>query len=163
MNILHTNMKLLKDLIRRDLIRRGILRIFPSPQKVIVIVVVIVSALLISCGSQKTVTQTVTDIRGDTVYINTFQQDSVYIYENKLIDRSRDTIFIRDMSVEFRYRKLTAPPLRIVQRDSIPYEVTVTEVKEIQRSLTLFDKLCRACFWFLATCMSLFIAHKLRR
>lgn len=35
MNILHTNMKLLKDLIRR-----GILRIFPFPQKVIVIVVV---------------------------------------------------------------------------------------------------------------------------
>lgn len=104
MNILYTNMKLLKDLIRR-----GILRISPFPQKVIVIVVVIVSALLISCGSQKTVMQTVTDIRRDTVYINTFQQDSVYIYENKLIDRSRDTIFIRDMSVEFRYRKLTAP------------------------------------------------------
>ena len=105
MNILYTNMKLLKDLIRR-----GILRISPFQQKVIVIVVVIVSALLISCGSQKTVMQTVTDIRRDTVYINTFQQDSVYIYENKLIDRSRDTIFIRDMSVEFRYRKLTAPP-----------------------------------------------------
>ena len=104
MNILYTNMKLLKDLIRR-----GILRISPFQQKVIVIVVVIVSALLISCGSQKTVMQTVTDIRRDTVYINTFQQDSVYIYENKLIDRSRDTIFIRDMSVEFRYRKLTAP------------------------------------------------------
>lgn len=51
--------------------------------------------------------------------------------------------------------------LRIVQRDSIPYEVT--EVKEIQRSLTLFDKLCRLCFWFLTTCMTLFIAHKLRR
>lgn len=93
-------MKLLKDLIRR-----GILRIFPFPQKVIVIV----SALLISCGSQKTVTQTVTDIRRNTVYINTFHQDSVYIYENKLIDRSRDTIFIREKSVEFRFRKLTDP------------------------------------------------------
>lgn len=157
MKILHTKMKLLKDLIRR-----GILRIFPFPQKVIVIVIVIVSALLISCGSQKTVTQTVTDIRRDSVYINTFPQDRVYIYENKLIDRSRDTIFIRDKSVEFRYRKLT-DPLRIVQRDSIPYEVTVTKVKEIQRSLTLFDKLCRACFWFLTTCLTLFIAHKLRR
>ena len=51
--------------------------------------------------------------------------------------------------------------LRIVQRDSIPYEVT--EVKEIQRPRTFFDKLCRACFWFPATCMTLFIAHKLRR
>ena len=51
--------------------------------------------------------------------------------------------------------------LHIVQRDSIPYEVT--KVKEIQRSLTLFDKLCRACFWFLTTCLTLFIAHKLKR
>ena len=39
--------------------------------------------------------------------------------------------------------------LRIDQRDSIPYEVT--EVKEIQRLRTFFDKLCRLCFWFLTT------------
>ena len=51
--------------------------------------------------------------------------------------------------------------LRIVQRDSIPYEVT--EVKEIQRLRTFFDKLCRLCFWFLTTCLILFIAHKLKR
>ncbi len=51
--------------------------------------------------------------------------------------------------------------LRIVQRDSIPYEVT--EVKEIQRLRTFFDKLCRLCFWFLTTCLTLFIAHKLKR
>lgn len=115
-----------------------------------------------SCGSQKTITQTVTDIRKDTVYINAFQQDSVYIYENKLIDRSRDTIYIRDKSIEFRYKKLT-DTIRIVQSDSIPYEVTVTEVKEIQRPLTFFDKLCRACFWFLITCLTLFISHRLRK
>ena len=51
--------------------------------------------------------------------------------------------------------------LRIVQRDNIPYEVT--EVKEIQRLRTFFDKLCRLCFWFLTTCLTLFIAHKLKR
>lgn len=117
---------------------------------------------LIGCGSTKQVTQLVTDIRKDTVYINAYQQDSVYIYESKLIDRSRDTIYIRDKSIEYRYRKLT-DTLRIVQRDSIPYEVTVTEVKEIQRPLTFFDKLCRACFWFLTTCVTLFIACKLKR
>lgn len=51
--------------------------------------------------------------------------------------------------------------LRIDQRDSIPYEVT--EVKEIQRLRTFFDKLCRLYFWFLTTCLTLFIAHKLKR
>ncbi len=132
--------------------------------KKVILTALIFTALctLIGCGSTKTVTQTVTDIRKDTVYINAFQQDSVYIYENKLINRSRDTIYIRDKSIEFRYRKLT-DTLRIVQRDSFPYEVTVTEAKEIQRPLTFFDKLCRACFWFLTTCLTLFIAHKLRR
>lgn len=124
--------------------------------------IIIALCTLIGCGSSKTVTQTVTDIREDTVYINAFQHDSVYIYENKLIDRSRDTIYIRDKSIEFRYRKLT-DTLRIVQRDSVPYEVTVTEVKEIQRPLTFFDKLCRACFWFLLTCMTLFVSHRLRK
>ena len=146
----------------KDLIKRGILRIFPYPQKVIVIVIVIVGLTLIGCGSTKQVTQLVTDIRKDTVYINAYQQDSVYIYENKLIDRSRDTIYVHDKNIEFRYRKLT-DTLRIVQRNSIPYEVTVTEVKEIARSLTFFDKQCRLCFWFLTTCLTLFIARKLKR
>lgn len=124
--------------------------------------ILIALCTLIGCGSSKTVTQTVTNIRKDTVYINAFQQDSVYIYENKLIDRSRDTIYIRDKSIEFRYRKLT-DTIRIVHRDSIPYEVTVTEVKEITRPLTFFDKLCRLCFWFLITCMTLYLSHRLRK
>ena len=69
---------------------------------------------------------------------------------------------LKGLGIGFRYRRLT-DTLRIVQRDSIPYEVTVTEVKEIQRPLTLFDKLCRLCFWFLTTCLTLFIAHRLRK
>lgn len=134
----------------------------PVRRLTILLLALIALCTLIGCGSTKQVTQLVTDIRKDTVYINAFQQDSVYIYESKLIDRSRDTIYIRDKSIEFRYRKLT-DTIRIVQRDSIPYEITVTEVKEIQRPLTFFDKLCRLCFWFLTTCLTLFIARKLRR
>lgn len=110
-------------------------------------VIVIVGLTLIGCGSTKQVTQLVTDIRKDMVYINAFQQDSVYIYENKLIDRSRDTIYVRDKSIEFRYRKLT-DTIRIVQRDSIPYEVRITEVKEVSRRRNLFDYVSYVCFGF---------------
>ena len=93
MNISLINMKLLKDLINR-----GFLRIFPFPQKVIV------GLTFIGCGSTKQVTLLVTDIRHDTIYVSNNQFDSIYVYENKLIDRSRDTIYIRDKSIEFRYR-----------------------------------------------------------
>lgn len=101
-----------------------------------------------SCGSTKMVTQTVRDVSKDTVYLSNTQYDSIYIYQDKLVDRSKDTIYIKDKSIEYRY-KLLRDTVRIVQRDSIPYEVTVTEVKEITRPLTLYDKTCRACFWFL--------------
>lgn len=43
--------------------------------------------------------------------------------------------------------KLLKDTIRVVERDSIPYEVTITEVKEIQRPLTLYDHLSRAILW----------------
>lgn len=100
-----------------------------------------------SCGSTKVV-QPVRDVHKDTIYINSFQQDSIYIFKDRLIDRSRDTLFIKDKSVEYRY-KLLRDTVRIVQRDSIPYEVTITEVKEITLPLSLFDYICRYSFFFL--------------
>lgn len=68
--------------------------------------------------------------------------------QDKLVDRSKDTIYIKDVSVEYRY-KLLKDTIRVVQLDSIPYKVTVTEIKEVTRPLTLYDKTSRACFWFL--------------
>lgn len=99
-----------------------------------------------SCGSTKVATQLVHDIRVDTVYMTNQQYDSIYIYKDKLTDRSKDTIFIKDVSVEYRY-KLLRDTVRVIQHDSIPYEVTVVETKEITRPLTWFDRLSRAVFW----------------
>ena len=50
------------------------------------------------------------------------------------------------MSVEYRY-KLLRDTVRIVQRDSIPYEVTIVQTKEIKRPLTWYDHLSRAILW----------------
>lgn len=109
-----------------------------------------------SCGSTKVVTQTVRDVSVDTVYLSNIQYDSIYIMQDKLVDRSKDTIYIKDVSVEYRY-KLLKDTIRVVQRDSIPYEVTVTEIKEITRPLTLYDKTCRACFWFLMGFLAVYL------
>ena len=39
--------------------------------------------------------------------------------------------------------------IRIVERDSIPYQVTITVVKEITRPLTWYDHLSRISLWFM--------------
>ena len=53
---------------------------------------------------------------------------------------------LKGLGIGFRYRRLT-DTLRIVQRDSIAYEVTITETKVIRRPLTWYDHLSRAVLW----------------
>lgn len=103
-----------------------------SPRKpqnqVFVFVIVIVLALLIAgCKSSQhlAVTERVTH---DTCYISNIQFDSIYIDNLHYVDRASDTIVIRDKSVEYRYRMLR-DTIKVVQRDSIPYEVRVIETK----------------------------------
>lgn len=121
----------------------------PNYNQIMVIVILIATCLACcSCSSTKAVTQLVRDVHSDTVYLSNLQYDSIYIYQDRLLDRSKDTTYLKDVSVEYRY-KLLKDTVRIVECDSIPYQVTITEVKEITRPLTWFDHLTRASFWFI--------------
>lgn len=134
-----------------SLLKRGYLRIFPLPLKPFLYILGLLTLLTVyGCATPRHTTQLVHDIRVDTVYISNTQYDSIYIYQDKLVDRSRDTLYIRDKSIEYRY-KLLRDTVRVIQHDSIPYQVTVTQVKEITRPLTWFDHLTRAIFWIVAT------------
>ena len=99
-----------------------------------------------SCSTSRHVTQLVERTSVDTVYLSNVQYDSIYVFQDRQLDRSRDTVYLRDVSVEYRYR-LLRDTIYKVQHDSIPYQVTVTEVKEITRPLTHFDYLTRLTFW----------------
>ena len=118
-----------------------------------------------SCGSTKVVTQTVRDVTVDTVYLSNIQYDSIYIYQDHvsehhigkmepvtnlekdiLIPIRTDTLYIKDKSIEYRY-KMLRDTIYKTQVDSIPYQVTITEVKEIQRPLTWYDHFSRAVLW----------------
>lgn len=90
----------------------------------------------------------------DTVYLSNTQYDSIYIYKDRYQDRSKDTVYLKNVSIEHRY-KLLRDTVKIIQHDSIPYEVTIVETKEITRPLTWFDHLTRATFWLL--CGTLFV------
>lgn len=131
----------------------------------IILMSAIVIILLCSCGSARMVTQTVRDVSVDTVYLSNIQYDSKYIYQDHVAEHylgtlppmtsdgqylnapiRTDTLYIKDKSIEYRYR-LLKDTIRVIERDSIPYEVTITQVKEIKRPLTWYDHLSRAILW----------------
>lgn len=173
----------------QDLIRRGILRIFPRPSSegatytrvvrkgylnipspngvlkvrhIFIFAYIALALLLIGCSTtRQVVTQLVEHTSVDTIYLSNVQYDSIYIYQDKFIDRSRDTLYIKDKSIEYRY-KLLKDTIRVVERDSIPYQVTVTETKEITRPLTWFDHLTRLVFWFIFGYLISVIVFKLK-
>ena len=78
----------------------------------------------------------------DTIYLSNVRYDSVYVSNQVFQDRSRDTVFIRQHDVEYRYKLLRDTVERIkteVIRDSIPYPVEVEVIKEVQRKRNWLD------------------------
>lgn len=130
------------------------------------IFLLITSALLTGCGSSKHIqTQIVKEIQLDTMYLSTEKYDSIYITQDKYIDRSRDTLYIKESNTEYRF-KLLRDTIKEVRVDSIPYEVRITETIEVPRKLTWYDHTARATFWLMigiiAICIFSFVT-KLRK
>lgn len=97
----------------------------------------IICLVCCSCGSTKVVPlETIRDHQvHDTIYINNVQYDSIYVSQDKFIDRTKDTILIRQHDVEYRYKLLRDTIERIkleIRHDSIPYEVRIIETKQVK-------------------------------
>ena len=88
--------------------------------------------LLTGCGTQRKLPVVERVIR-DTLYLHQVQYDSVYVYRDRYVDRSHDTVYINDRSVAYRYRRLT-DTLRIHRVDSIPVIREVEVVREVRRT-----------------------------
>lgn len=110
-----------------------------------IVIVIVCSLSLCSCGTSR-ISNHASRIEIDTVYMTNQHYDSIYIYKDRLTDRSKDTTYIKDVSIEYRY-KLLRDTIKVLHRDSIPYEVTIIETRELTRPLTWFDHLTRATFW----------------
>ena len=138
-------------------------------------------ALMTACGASKHVTQVVHDTRVDTVYLNSKQYDSIYSFQGRVSEHRlgtmppitsegqyldmpmrTDTLYIKDRSIEYRY-KLLRDTIKVVQHDSIPYEVTITEIKEVPRPKTWFDRLCRYAFFLLCGALLFFVYRCIRK
>ena len=88
--------------------------------------------LLAGCGTQRKL-PVVERVMRDTVQVTNVKQDSVFIYRDRTVDRSHDTVYINDRSVAYRYRRLT-DTLRIHRVDSIPVIREVEVVREVRRT-----------------------------
>lgn len=127
------------------------------------IAIAVLSVLsVVSCSTPRMATQLVHEVSHDTLYLSNVKYDSIYIFKDKLTDRSTDTVYVKDVSLEYRY-KLLRDTVRIVQRDSIPYEVTIVQTKEITRPLTWYDHLTRLTFWLLIGALVTWLVLKIKR
>ena len=88
--------------------------------------------LLAGCGTPRRL-PVVERIQRDTVYLHQVQYDSVFVSQERYVDRSRDTLYVQERSVEYRYR-LQRDTLRIHQVDSVPVIREVEVVREVART-----------------------------
>lgn len=113
------------------------------------------------CGSAKH-THFVHQVERDTLYHQHIQYDSIYIYHDRYLEYRRashpelvsgsppDTVIITKVSTEYRY-KILRDTIRIIRQDSIPYEVTITEVKEVK----YIPWWCKVLSWIGGICLIL--------
>ena len=87
--------------------------------------------LLAGCGTQRKL-PVMERIQRDTVYLHQVQYDSIFVSQERYVDRSHDTLYVQERNVEYRYR-LLRDTLRIHQVDSVPVIREVEVVREVVR------------------------------
>ena len=125
---------------------------------VITLLIILMIALmgLMSCSTHRVVEQ-VKEMHTDTVYVTSLQYDSIYIYNDKMLDRTKDTVYLREYSTEYRY-KLLHDTLRIIERDSIPYPVNVAKERETKKPLSRLAELAGVLFISVISALALWVA-----
>ena len=126
---------------------------------VMLIIIIHIIALMgmMSCSTHRHAVTVEQGTHTDTVYIATQQYDSIYIYNDKTLERTKDTVYLRELSTEYRY-KLLRDTLRIIERDSIPYPVTVTKAREARKPPSRLVELARAVFIVVIASLALWVA-----
>ena len=116
---------------------------------VMLIVIIHIIALMgmMSCSTHRHAVTVEREMHTDTVYITSQQYDSIYIYNDKTLDRTKDTVYLRELSTEYRY-KLLRDTLRIIESDTIyiPYGVKVADNGKDKSFLPRFSELAMAAF-----------------
>ena len=95
---------------------------------IVIIILARLSALVLTgCASQRQA-QVAERVSIDTVYLSNVQYDSIYISQDKYVDRTRDTVWIQHKVVEYRYKHLRDTIYK-VKIDTIPMTREAEEAK----------------------------------
>ena len=108
--------------------------------------ILLTACILTGCSSLRQV-QVVERVQKDTLYLNHIQYDSIYVDNWQLTDRSKDTIYVEKVRLEYKY-KLLRDTVRVVQIDSIPV-IREVEVIKTEKYVPSIYK------WSLAICIIL--------
>ena len=84
-----------------------------------------------SCSTSRPLSQSVEHLTRDTVYLSSQHFDSVFVFRDRLLDRSRDTVYLKDSILEYRY-KLLRDTVYQTRVDSIPILREVEVVREVR-------------------------------
>ena len=135
-------------------------------KRLLIILLALLSALVLTGCATRRQLQVVDRITHDTLYQSNVHYDSIYVSQDKYIDRSRDTLLIKDKTVEYRYRLLrdTVYKTRI---DSIPFihEVEVireVEVVKVERHVPAIYRLSLSIVIILTLSLIIYIVWKIR-
>lgn len=109
--------------------------------------VIVIVIVLTGCATTRQV-QVVERVSRDTLYLNHIQYDSIYIDNWQLTDRTKDTIYVEKVRLEYKY-KLLRDTVYKVQIDSIPV-IREVEVVKTEKYVPSIYK------WSLAICIILF-------
>ena len=128
---------------------------------VMLIIIIHIIALMgmMSCSTHRHASAVEQGTHTDTVYIATQQYDSIYIYNDKTLDRTKDTVYMRELSTEYRY-KLLRDTLRIIESDTIyiPYGVKVADNGKDKSFLPRFSELAKVAFLVVTAALALWVA-----
>ena len=121
--------------------------------------IIIFALIMMSCASGRHATAVEQGTHTDTVYIATQQYDSIFIWKDRWTDRTHDTVYMKELSTEYRY-KLLRDTLRIIVTDTIyiPYGVKVADNGKDKSFLPRFSELAKAAFLVVTAALALWVA-----
>jgi len=121
---------------------------------------ILAAALLAGCSASRQAARASVQvqIQKDTIYFNRVQYDSIYVDNRQLTDRSRDTVYLEKIRMEYKY-KILRDTVRIVKTDTIPVIKEVVKEVEAEKATVKPERYIPKIYkWSLGICITIIIA-----
>ena len=140
-------------------------------KRILIILLALLSALVLTGCAPRRQLQVVDRITHDTIYQSNVHYDSVFVSHDRTTDyhlnplnplkpSETDTVFIKDRTVEYRYRLLRDTVYR-VKIDSIPV-IREVEVVKVERHVPAIYRLSLSIVIILTLSLIIYIVWKIR-